>query len=212
MTLQDLINLALLLASLQLKEKVAIRIRKLLLLIILALNLHILFMQSSWQQFLKGLRIPTGGPLPPNIPPRRHSSFLIREREIAKKKVDYHPHVIEQVCSRPGCRGNLCLGDCSFLAEDIKIGKQPHYIVHGRGTHVKAVNDPEIENVLKLGDTDFKGKSEPQYLGLLKEPQPLSEGEFQKTFKKHSQFSKYLPKIEGEPARILHEVLKDKNL
>jgi hypothetical protein len=51
----------------QLKENitiVAIRIRKLLLLIILALNLHILFMQSSWQQFLRSLRMHT--------PPQRY--------------------------------------------------------------------------------------------------------------------------------------------
>jgi hypothetical protein len=54
MTLQTLRNLVMLIYSIQIKENITlvaplyIRVRKLLLLIILALNLHILFMQSSW--------------------------------------------------------------------------------------------------------------------------------------------------------------------
>jgi hypothetical protein len=167
---------------------------------------------------LKGLRIPTGGPLPPNIPPRRYSSFLIQERQIAKKKADYHPHLIERICSRPGCRGNLCLGDCSFLAEDIEIGKQPHYLVQGRYTHSKTIYDPAIKSAFKVGDNDFKNTGEPQYLGLLKEPQPLSEEEFQKTFKKitdlkkYSNFNKFSPENNRENARIIHEALQNKDL
>jgi hypothetical protein len=72
MTLQTLRNLVMLIYSIQIKENITIvaplyiRVRKLLLLIILALNLHILFMQSSWQQFLRSLR------MPPHTPPQRY--------------------------------------------------------------------------------------------------------------------------------------------
>jgi hypothetical protein len=99
-----------------------------------------------------------------------------------------------------------------------RIGKQPHYLVQGRYTHSKTIYDPAIKSAFKVGDNDFKNTGEPQYLGLLKEPQPLSEEEFQKTFKeitdltKYSNFKKFSPENNRENARIIHEALQNKDL
>jgi hypothetical protein len=213
MTLQTLRNLVMLIYSIQIKENITIvapiyiRVRKLLLLIILALNLHILFMQSSWQQFLRSLRM--GGGLPPHTPPQRFSSFLGGTRagpgyNWADKR---HMGLIEEVCSRPGCRGIFCSKDCQFLLADRKDGKGSKYIDHGNATHSENVKDTRIQEVPHVSNIDIGGNHRPQFIALFKESRAIDKNNFSEV----PEFTELLNEKDGEIAKTLQELLRNRD-
>ena len=118
-----------------------------------------------------------------------------------------HMGLIEEVCSRPGCRGIFCLKDCQFLLADRKDGKGSKYIDHGNATHSENVKDTRIQEVPHVSNIDIEGNHRPQFIALFKESRAIDKNNFSEVPK----FTELLNEKDGEIAKTLQELLRNRD-